>query len=246
MKKLLVGFAALAALLAGPALAADMPVKAVKAPPVLPYNWTGFYVGWDVGGGWSRHEFDVLTQANFDAFEGTTKFLGGGYVGANYQAASWFLLGVEAAGHWGNIKTAALDCTVPGAQTALCSGNVKSLGSVRGRAGIVMENTLVYFAAGWGFANIRYDRMFQPPGPIPFTSGVSATPNGFSAAAGVEIGFNDYLVGRFQYDYYDFGKPTYGVGILSNVNSVVVKTQVHTMVLGLAYKFGGGPIIAKY
>jgi outer membrane immunogenic protein len=88
--------------------------------------------------------------------------------------------------------------------------------------------------------------MFQPPGPIPFTSGVSAHPSGFTAASGVEIAINDYLIGRFQYEYFDFGKPIYGVGILSNTNNVLVKTQVHTMTFGLAYKFGGGPVFAKY
>jgi outer membrane immunogenic protein len=36
------------------AMAADMPVKApiVKAPAVMPFNWTGFYVGGNVGYGW--------------------------------------------------------------------------------------------------------------------------------------------------------------------------------------------------
>jgi outer membrane immunogenic protein len=246
MKKLLVGFAALAALLAGPALAADMPVKVLKTPPVIPYSWTGFYVGWDIGGGWSRHEFNVLGLANFDAMDGTTKFLGGGYAGFNYQFAPWFMIGAEASGNWAAIKMQPTDCTVPGAQTALCTSEVKSLAAVRGRAGIVMERALWYVAAGWGFANVRYDRMFQPPGPIPFTSGVSETRSGFSAASGIEIAISDYLIGRFQYEYFDLGKPIYAVGVLSNTNLVQVKTQVHVFSFGLAYKFGGGPVVAKY
>jgi outer membrane immunogenic protein len=38
------------------AMAADMPVKApiVKAPAVMPFNWTGFYVGGNVGYGWGN------------------------------------------------------------------------------------------------------------------------------------------------------------------------------------------------
>src|SRR5262249_1941732 len=52
MRKVL-GLAGAALLLAGPALAADLPVRApVKAPPpVVPvFTWTGFYFGGNIGG----------------------------------------------------------------------------------------------------------------------------------------------------------------------------------------------------
>ena len=47
MRKFLIGCIALTTLIAGPALAADLPVKApaYKAPPVAVFSWTGFYVG---------------------------------------------------------------------------------------------------------------------------------------------------------------------------------------------------------
>jgi outer membrane immunogenic protein len=41
MKKLLLGSAGLAALIAGPAMAADMPVKAPPPAPVAYYDWSG-------------------------------------------------------------------------------------------------------------------------------------------------------------------------------------------------------------
>jgi outer membrane immunogenic protein len=122
---------------------------------------------------------------------------------------------------------------------------VKSLAAVRGRAGIVLERAMWYVAAGWGYGDVRYDRVFQPAG-IPFTSGVAENRSGFTAASGVVVAISDYLIGRFQYEYFDLGKPTYAVGVLSNTDSVVVKTQVHTFTLGLAYKFNGGPVVAKY
>ena len=52
MKKFLLGSVGLAAMLAGPAMAADMPVA---APPPLPlyYNWSGVYGGVNIGGVWS-------------------------------------------------------------------------------------------------------------------------------------------------------------------------------------------------
>ncbi len=48
MKKFLLGSVALAAVIAGPAMAADMPLKAPPPPPV--FSWTGCYVGIEGGG----------------------------------------------------------------------------------------------------------------------------------------------------------------------------------------------------
>ena len=62
MKKLVLAGAAVAALIAGPAMAADLPVK---APPIVPvYDWTGFYVGINGGYSFGRSETDF----NFPGF----------------------------------------------------------------------------------------------------------------------------------------------------------------------------------
>ncbi len=38
------------------AMAADMAVKARPvAPPVMIYNWSGCYIGGNIGGGWKRN-----------------------------------------------------------------------------------------------------------------------------------------------------------------------------------------------
>jgi opacity protein-like surface antigen len=54
MKKLmLLGVAGLLALVAGgPAIAADIPVKAPIRAPAASYSWTGFYFGGNVGYSW--------------------------------------------------------------------------------------------------------------------------------------------------------------------------------------------------
>ena len=85
MKKILLGVAALAAF-AGPAFAADMPARTYsKAPaytaPAVVYNWTGFYIGGHVGGGFAG---DNALQSS-DA-----RFLGGVQGGFDYQfAPNW-------------------------------------------------------------------------------------------------------------------------------------------------------------
>ena len=59
MKGFLLAGAAFAALVAGPALAADLPARTpvYKAPVVAAgYNWTGFYVGGNVGYAWGHSD----------------------------------------------------------------------------------------------------------------------------------------------------------------------------------------------
>jgi outer membrane immunogenic protein len=84
------------------ASAADMRVKApaYKAPPpIAGYNWTGCYIGGNVGYGWQRTtSTDVEPNAPppFDAGTGTgTGIVGGGQVGCDYQFASSWVFGIQ-------------------------------------------------------------------------------------------------------------------------------------------------------
>src|SRR5437016_3163482 len=61
--------------------AADVPRPPVRSPIATIYDWTGFYAGGHVGGGWVDN--------------GDSSFLGGGQVGFNFQAGPW-VYGVEA------------------------------------------------------------------------------------------------------------------------------------------------------
>src|SRR5262245_56563888 len=54
MKKLAIAFSALA-LSAATASAADLPVKAPLPPPLAPITWTGWYVGFNLGGIWPNN-----------------------------------------------------------------------------------------------------------------------------------------------------------------------------------------------
>jgi hypothetical protein len=80
---------------AASAFAADLPTPALIPSPAFPpavYNWTGFYVGGNLGAGWSglsdaNTNFSDTLGSTFSA--GTdAQFLGGGQVGVNYQFAN--------------------------------------------------------------------------------------------------------------------------------------------------------------
>ena len=91
------------ALLAGEqALAADLPppVAPPRAPavytpaPVPYYNWTGFYIGGNLGASWQQGSFGDQFGNNFSTnnqFTGT----GGGQVGVNYEFSSGVVVGVS-------------------------------------------------------------------------------------------------------------------------------------------------------
>src|SRR5262249_14351167 len=101
MKKFLLGSVGLAAMLAGPAMAADMRV-APPPPPVVYYDWSGAYVGGNIGGVW----YDVNRSypnavlgipglpASFQTSDSNAIF--GFHAGAQWQWGAW-VLGVEAA-----------------------------------------------------------------------------------------------------------------------------------------------------
>ena len=60
MRNFLIAAAAATALSASNASAADIAAKPyVKAPPVPVYNWTGFYIGGNVGGQWLDSGYDA-------------------------------------------------------------------------------------------------------------------------------------------------------------------------------------------
>jgi outer membrane immunogenic protein len=116
MNRLLIGGVALAALIAGPAMAAEMPLKA-PAPAPAAISWTGWYIGLNAGYMWGQTRpgflvddsnagyftplFVGLTTADLLAVQatGTTPFknsgfTGGGQIGFNFQTGN-IVSGVE-------------------------------------------------------------------------------------------------------------------------------------------------------
>ena len=94
--------------LAGGAFAADMPAPApmyTKAPPApAVFPWTGFYIGANIGGVWTRDDAIWNPLPNPIAF-GTFPFggtissssvAGGVHAGYNYQFSPSFVAGIEA------------------------------------------------------------------------------------------------------------------------------------------------------
>jgi outer membrane immunogenic protein len=86
MRKFLFNSIVLVGLLTGPAMAADLPVKApiYETPVVAPvYNWAGFYVGGNAGYGWGKVDNNVNLLDTFGGLTGTDSLTTSGKLGGS-------------------------------------------------------------------------------------------------------------------------------------------------------------------
>src|SRR5438105_5538161 len=96
----------------------------VRAPAYYAgYNWTGFYLGINGGGGWGRSQWDGVDR--FDVSGG----LIGGTIGYNWQI-NRFVVGVEGDIDWSGIRGTTTAFCAPG-----CNTRNHWLATVRGSLG---------------------------------------------------------------------------------------------------------------
>ena len=190
MKNFLRGFARVAAspaiavaaaLTAAPAFAADMPAQApvyTKALAVAAvYDWTGFYVGGNIGYGWGENTDPSLSVINPGDDGSIGSFLtglpgfasgnlfpnlnpsgvfGGGQIGYDQQFGTW-VLGVVADIQASDFKASGLVSTPPATTGSTLdeslSAKINWFGTVRGKAGVAMNDWLFYGTGGLAYGN---------------------------------------------------------------------------------------------
>jgi outer membrane immunogenic protein len=170
LNKITACVAAIAAMFAAPAFAADMAVKAPPPPAPVPYTWTGFYGGIQFGGGWSDEAVNYSPgDPQFaQVVTGTcceqpiasgyripqSGAVGGLEAGYNWHAVPNWVLGLEADFSFSGMSGTASGTTalVPGnTQTTTAEQSTDWYGTVRGRAGWLATPNLLLFGTG-GFA----------------------------------------------------------------------------------------------
>ena len=211
-----------------PQVSKERPLRPLPPPVVPAYNWTGFYIGGNLGGGWARTDFSGTGSAVFptipltvaSTFAGTPNsrgILGGGQVGYNYQFPTHWVLGIEAdidgAGITGSVNTCATATTggIAGCQTS--SSRLNDFGTLRGRVGYAWNNVLLYGTGGfaWGQNSITHTATCVGAGcpgvTLPFTSTAPSTTStfaGWAAGAGAEWAFLPNWTLRVEYLHLQF------------------------------------------
>jgi outer membrane immunogenic protein len=240
MRKLIAASIALVALVAAPrAMAADLAVKP-KEPAFTVYNWTGFYVGIQGGGGWSSGVIQTdarpFTSGSYQPNGGVV----GGTVGYNAQFGR-IVLGLEAdgSGSWIKGNTIGTDPSSGncGGIVPRCYSNLQSLETVRVRAGITMDNVLPYLTGGLAVGSL-HGQEGDVAANGAFGTG-SSTAVGWTAGFGVEAMFNQRWSMKAEYLYVDFGNHAI---FNDNVGGVIfpesIKYTTNILRVGINYRFG--------
>jgi outer membrane immunogenic protein len=229
-KNLLASVAAVALIAAGPALAADLPLKAPPAVVAAVWSWSGFYVGAHGGYGWGHDSLsdfnDPFFVGKFPTFTSTgvdpKGALGGLQAGANWQAGS-IVGGLEGDLSFTDIKGSSLSIPTPvvsafssNAGSAANSGTFDLLGSGRGRLGyLATPNVLLYGTGGLAWTRfvqntdqVAVTANIPPPGSFGIF-GSTSVPTwrfGWVAGLGAEARlFDTNWLARLEYLHYDFG-----------------------------------------
>jgi len=196
MKHLFVAGVCLLALV-GAATAADLPPAPrnyYKAPAyVAAYNWSGFYLGVNGGGGLGRSNWD--SAGAFDIDGGVV----GGTIGYNYQIGS-AVIGGEGDIDWSGINGSTTTIGCP----AGCTTKDSWLSTVRARFGYAADRFMPYVTGGAAFGNINAS--------TPGLAGGSATNVGWTAGAGLEFAIAGHWTAKAEYLFVDLGKFNCGVG----------------------------------
>ncbi|MET4293965.1 outer membrane immunogenic protein [Bradyrhizobium sp. LB8.2] len=254
--------------------AADLAAQYTKAPMMAPaYNWTGFYVGGNVGGAWGSA--DPTTSTVFDppgyfaassvpainavGAQGVNSsgVTGGLTAGYNWQV-NHAVLGLEGDINYFGVKgsatgSAVYPCCAPTGFTVSSQVSADWLATIRGRIGFLAAPTwLLYATGGAAIAEVKGNFNFTDTFAAATESAAFRdTRLGWTAGVGTEYAVGGGWSLKAEYLYVDLGRSTVtstnllGGAFPTNVFTHSVDLKSNIVRVGVNYKFGG-PVVARY
>ena len=233
------------------ASAADLAARPYTKAPVMVdpgYNWSGFYIGGNVGYSWGRERTDgnltgtqnvsVFRTAGPTLISSVTTaaaiplsgrgnmdgFIGGGQIGYNWQSSRW-LFGLEADFQGSDERATADVCTVGGCPlgSSILTANYKLdwFGTARGRVGFLATDRVLLYATG----GLAYGHFTANAPLVPLSWG--STRAGWTVGAGAEAAIDRNWSVKLEYLYMDLGN----VGG-SGATATTVTNALNTPALG--------------
>lgn len=229
------------------------------------YNWTGFYVGLNVGGAVNASSYTLSPAGSFlkpadslhdpacnplrsdsgDIQSGA--FTGGGQVGYNYQSGR-LVFGLETDFQYNGVDESrfvarALAPPLFGPFIHSVTQEVDFFGTFRGRLGFTPADRLMVFGTGgfaWGDISSRSSIAFS--GGDHYLGSSSGIRTGWAAGAGAEYALSRCLTVKFEYLYIDLGSNSYTYGqqnpeFAGYTYTTQLDTAEHVMRLGINYRF---------
>jgi outer membrane immunogenic protein len=245
MRGRLLGMIAWLALGAAPALAADLPARTyTKAPAMIAaiYDWSGFYLGVNAGGGTSDKCWTNTGAGAGEGCHNATGALAGGQAGYRWQNGG-FVFGVEAQGDWANLKGSNASQIVVNATN---QSKINSVGLFTGQVGYAWNNVLWYVKGGAAVADDKYNGIATAAGNV--LDQASETRWGGVIGTGVEFGFAPNWSVAAEYDHLFMGNrnltfSTVPVGVPSRSDTIGQNADIATVRVNYRW---GGPVIGKY
>ena len=240
----------ISAILSHPARAGDPPQVTIT-----PYDWTGFYVGGNLGYAFGRSNWNAgqgnsgsLSFAQpLDSFNESGSILTGLQAGYNYQLPSRFLIGAEVDASFPGYPTLSgistgniANFTSPTLGPESYSDNLLESGTARLRLGYAPGDWLFYVTGGFAWAK---DQLSLAQGSTGVTSSPTAWRLGWSVGAGVEVPIMPNWTARAEYLFTDYGRisTNFGNGLQSTTSDLALSE----LRVGLNYQFGGNPFAAE-
>jgi outer membrane immunogenic protein len=202
--------------------AADLSLAPLyKAPPATPdYNWSGFYLGANGGGGWGRSHWTTAGHAD------TSGGLAGGTVGYNWQAGKT-VLGLEGDLDWSGLKGTANSTLCPFG----CTTSDSWLSTVRGRIGYSFNRVMPYVTGGLAVGDIKASTPGLPGG--------SSTNAGWTVGGGLEFALPGNWTAKAEYLHVDLGQFDCGTNC-GGTPTDKVSSRADIFRAGVNYRFGWG------
>ena len=250
MKKLLLGTIGLFAL-SGSAMAADLPARTYKAPPVVVapiYDWTGFYIGANGGWGESRNCWGIVPLAGATIPDGCASRSGGlfgGQLGYRWQSGQ-FVFGLEGQGDWANLSGSRVSVFNPLFSTGV---KVDAVGLITGQIGYAWNASLFYLKGGAATTRNRFD-VWTTAGGVNVAS-ASSNRWGGTVGVGWEYGFAPNWSAGIEYDHLFMGDSNNSFSVANPLLAGAlnrISQDVDMVTLRVNYRFGGytNPVVAKY
>ena len=204
------------------------PTSAFAADPLGAVDWTGSYVGVQVGvvnmgSDWSG---DAYFFGNIDASLGATGGVVGVFAGHDVQMDG-FVLGAEADFNFLDVSDSHSWIDSPEGLTVTTS--IKDLASLRGRIGVPWQNLLFYATAGVATGTVKasyYNDWLAVRDEHTFRLGVVA-------GGGIESQLTDNMSVRLQGLYYNFGDTTFE----GNAGTFKADADAWVVTAGLAWRW---------
>jgi len=222
---------------AGGALIAKAPIYNAPATSAR-YDWTGFYVGADVGAATGFSDWTFLDDG------GTTNprfagFLGGGGLGYNYQLGKW-VFGLEGDMAWTNAH-GARPCPI--GFFANCEVKMDWLSTAAGRIGYAYWDRLLTYVKGGAAVAQTSAEAACTAGSLPTILPVAGCPSqgdsrtrvGWMGGLGFEFGLTRNVSVKSETTYFDLGSDR------SNIAGIPTDIRQNGVVstIGLRFRFGG-------